>query len=549
MIHRARRRARLLACAALFTGGALDAAPPAGDFLYHAQPRDTLIGIGRRLLVDPRRWHEVQILNHVVEPRRIPPGSILRIPYEWLRLTAQSATVVAVAGTVEQAGRRIAVGDVLPQGAVIETGPDGSVTLDLADGSVATLQKSSILKLDEMLQVTGAAADSIRLKLDSGRIETKVKPHRDVGRFEIITPVAVSAVRGTEFRDGFTDSDLHATTETLEGTVAVGGSEDPAAVGGNADSVAVGAGFGTRVDKDRVPLKPVALLPPPDLSALPAVNATEVLHVDLAPVPGAHGYRVQLAADETFHALAADVSTSEASADIPGLADGDYWLRARSVDPLGLEGADAVRRMTQHVLPEAPHPTRPESGSKIDGAHVRLEWGGVARAGSYALQVAGNAEFVAPVVARAPLAEPAADVNDLPPGKYFWRVAAVNARGEAGSWSEARFLTLRAPSPMPDVPRLEHQQLHFSWQRLAGTAYRLQVSRNPEFSDTVLDERTSDAEWSIPKPRAGTYYARVQSIDADGAGGAFSPPRRFFVPLPLWVKIATPVVLGILVLL
>ena len=540
MTQRARRRAQLLACVALFTGSTLDAATPAGDFLYHARPRDTLIGIGRRLLVDPRRWHDVQVLNHVAEPRRIPPGSILKIPYEWLRLTAQSATVVAVAGAVQQAGRRIAVGDVLPQGAVIETGPDGSVTLDLADGSVATLQKSSILKLDEMLQVTGAAADSIRLKLDSGRIETKVKPHRDVGRFEIITPVAVSAVRGTEFRDGFTNSDLHATTETLEGTVAVGGSGDP---------VAVGAGFGTRVDKDRAPLKPVALLPPPDLSALQAVNSTEVLHVDLAPVPGAHGYRVQLAADETFHALAADVSTSDASADIAGLADGDYWLRARSIDPLGLEGADAVRRMTQHVLPEAPHPTRPESAAKIDGAHVRLEWTGVGRAGSYALQVAGNAEFTAPVAARAALVEPAADVDDLPPGNYFWRVAAVNARGEAGSWSEARLLTLRASSPVPDAPRLEHQQLHFSWQPVAGAAYRLQVSRNPEFSDTVLDQRTSDAEWSIPKPLAGTYYARVQSVDADGAGGAFSPPRRFFVPLPLWVRIGAPVVLGIAFLL
>jgi len=117
------------------------AAIATSEFQYHAQPRDTLIGLGRRLLLEPRRWRELQSRNHIADPRRIPRGAIIQIPYEWLRTGAETASVVNITGAVQQAGAKIAPGDVLPEGSVIETGSDGSVTIDLADGSVVTLQK------------------------------------------------------------------------------------------------------------------------------------------------------------------------------------------------------------------------------------------------------------------------------------------------------------------------------------------------------------------------------------------------------------------------
>ena len=53
----------------------------------------------------------------------------------------------------------------------------------------------------------------------------------------------------------------------------------------------------------------------------------------------------------------------------------------------------------------------------------------------------------------------------------------------------------------------------------------------------------------MPKPFPGVYYCRVQSIDAEGSGGAFGPARRFVVPIPLWVKVATPLAIGLAFLL
>ena len=224
---RGRRPAPLLSVALALTlpGLALAQSPPAaGDFVYRARARDTLIGISRRLLLEPRRWPEVQTLNHIADPRHIPLGDEVRIPYGWLRMSPDTATVAAIGGEARTGAGRINTGDKLAEGSQIQTGPDGSVTLVLADGSVMTLQKSTALTLEEIRHVTGApTAHDTRMKLHSGRLQTQVKPQGDVGRFEIQTPVAVSAVRGTQFRDAFMPESGSGTTETLEGAVGVSG--------------------------------------------------------------------------------------------------------------------------------------------------------------------------------------------------------------------------------------------------------------------------------------------------------------------------------------
>ncbi len=537
---------RRVLCAAvmiLCASGAIGAARPdaaAQDFLYHAAPHDTLIGIGRRMLIEPRRWRELQARNRIADPRRIPRGQILRIPYAWLKLSGESATVVSVAGQVESGGKRLANGDLLPQGSVIRTGEDGSVTLDLADGSVVSMQKSSVLTLDEMVRVTGvAAARSIRLKLDSGRVETTVKPHRDVGRFEIVTPVAVSAVRGTQFRDSFADDDSHATTETLEGTVGVAN---------DSDAVAVAAGFGTRIEPGRAPLEPVALLPPPDLSQVPRVNTLDALQGSWPPVEGALQYRLQVSADPGFKALTADVVSAGGGVRVAGLPDGHYWLRVRSIDLHGIEGSDAVRQFEQHTLPPAPNSTSPASNAKVVGSRIRLTWSAVPAAASYSVQVAEEPTFRAPVLERQGLTAPALDIAALPPGRYFWRAAAINPHDEAGPWSLVQSFAQRPELPQPEV-RVDRRQAIFGWPPVAGETYRLQISRDPRFLHAIVDRRIDVAHWEMPKPLPGVYYCRVQSIDAEGSGGAFSPACRFAVPIPLWAKVATPLAIGLALLL
>jgi hypothetical protein len=278
------------------------------------------------------------------------------------------------------------------------------------------------------------------------------------------------------------------------------------------------------------------------------VNTLALVPVRLSDVPGATQYRVQVSPDQAFHTLTADVVTP-GTVDLPGLADGDFWIRARSIDALGLEGADRVRTLTQHVLPAPPLPASPARAASITGTRVHLAWSPSANATGYDLQVAETADFAAPAVATSGVVTPSFDVDGLAPGRYFWRVAAVTARGERGSWSEEQDYTLRPAMEAPDVTVLRGGRLAFTWNAIPGARYRVQLARDPRF-DRLRREETLDApEWSLDRPFPGSYAVRVQRVDADGTAGPFGPARRFTVPVPLWLKVAVPVAIGLAFLL
>jgi hypothetical protein len=509
--------------------------------MYRAQPRDTLIGLGRRLLVEPTQWRALQERNHIVDPRRIPTGTVLRIPYDWLRLSRETASVAAVSGTVTQAGVVVVRGQSLPQGSVVETGADGSITIDLADGSVITLQKSSSLGLDQMARIDGVdAAHSIRLKLGTGRAETVVKPHRDVGRFEISTPVAVSAVRGTLFRNAYDPDSSHATTETLEGTVGVASS---------AAAVSVAAGYGTRIDRDQPPLAPVALLAAPDISGVPTVSTGTTWIVTWPPASAASRYRVQVSDDAAFRTLRSDLEAPATTADLSLLPDGEYWLRIRSIDTLGIEGSDASMRIRRHRLPDPPAASAPLDGANLSADAPRFAWADRGPDARYTMQVAADPSFASTLCERSEISPTHADCGSLPPGRYVWRVATVTSAGEQGPWSALHSFKQSPPGPLPDSPRLLKRELRFGWPSAPGRRYRAEIADDPDFRHTLYAETLSAPEWTIAKMSPGVYYLRVQVVDGDGDAGPFGASRRFAVPIPLWVKITVPLALLIIPLL
>lgn len=410
--------------------------PPDGEFVYHARLHDTLIGISRRLLLEPRRWPEIQTRNKIADPRHIPLGNEIRIPYAWLRLDANTATVMAVSGEVSESGRIVSRGQTLPEGSTIHTGADGSATLLLADGSVLTLQKSSVLTLHEMRQVRSVeSAHSTRLRLDSGRLQTRVTPHGNVGRFEIRTPVAVSAVRGTEFRDAFEPGAGTATTETLDGSVAVAGS---------GAELTIPADFGTRVEHDAPPLPPVRLLPPPDLQSIAATQSATRLQFGWPALAQASRYRLQLAPDAQFQSFLLDAELDQPRVDVPAPADGHYWLRVRAIDGLGLEGHDAVRELEQHFLPPPARPPSPTPIATLSDHRIQLHWS-EQEGMRYRVQIARDAGFSAPVVDQT-LDTLTLSARRLHPGTYYARVATIATDGSAAPFGEP--VRIKVPVPL-----------------------------------------------------------------------------------------------------
>ena len=503
-----------------------------GDYAYRTLAGDTLIGLCRRLLREPSRWQELQQLNHVERPRQMPLGTVLRIPYRWLRLTAESATVVAVAGDARAGGEPIGAGAHLTEGSVLDTGANGSVTLAMPDGSVVTMQKSSHLVLERLERIDGLAAHDASFRLTAGRLETHVQPQRDVGRFEIRTPVAVTAVRGTRFRATFDTSDADARTETLEGTVAVSA---------RAAQVPVGSGFGTRVEHDSPPSAPVPLPPPPALANFSELNSAPDLVLEFAPVAGAARYRAQLAREQSFYSLVRDEEAAGPGLRIAGVEDGDYWLRVRSILPAGLEGPDAVYAVRERRAPAAPATLEPGVASNVPGRHVAFAWAPSPGAHHFAVQLARDAGFTDLVRDENEHAGARIDIDDIDPGTYYWRVAGVSAEGRAGPYSAPASFRQRGLAPQPAVT-LSGRQAHVTWAGLGSDAYSVELAHDALFRYPIARATVVGDHWESPQLHSGDYYVRVSPRDTDGYVGAPGSAQAFHVPYPGWLRFA-PLVL------
>ena len=151
------------------------------------------------------------------------------------------------------------VGTQLDQGDRLTTGADGHLAGTLSDNSQFELAESSAMVLDQ-LAVGAGGRISTRLNLALGALRSSVTSAvGGVPNFEVHTPNAVTAVRGTKWntqyhegaaRPGFPSCKRFTDIEVYEGTVEVSSATNPAA-----RHEAVSAGYETTVACDAPPLE------------------------------------------------------------------------------------------------------------------------------------------------------------------------------------------------------------------------------------------------------------------------------------------------------
>ncbi len=494
-------------------------------FTYRAEPGDTLIGIGERLLATPSHWPRVQRLNRIQDPRRIPIGREIRIPFSWMRLVPEQARILAVRGIVESGGRRLEPGGLLSEGSVISTAADGYVTIALPDGSELTVGPESQLHLAALRRFADTNLRDLSFVLERGRVETRTitRASGAAGRFEIRSRVAAAAVRGTEFRVG-TDEDS-ARSEVLAGTVALRGLAA-------AREVELRSGLGSFVRGAAPPAEPRPLLPAPDVTDLPGLLERPLVRFDLPPVAAAQSWRAEVAIDREFRNVLAATQSDSPVVRFANLDDGDYWLRVRGIDRDGLEGLDAYHRFRLKARPEPPFPGAPPPGAKLPVGPVVFTWSQPEGAARYRIQVARDAKFVSPLRDEDGLTGASHTIADLEPGEYWWRLQSVRADGDRGPFGDPQAFELRPLPADPNPPALDERELRFSWPAASGQTFLFQLSRDPQFARIELERRLAEPRIALERPAAGTYYMRVQATDPDGYVGPFTTAQRIDVPEP-----------------
>jgi hypothetical protein len=110
----------------------------------------------------------------------------------------------------------------------------------------------------------------------------------------------------------------------------------------------------------------------------------------------------------------------------------------------------------------------------------------------------------------------------------------VSFAGQTGKMDKVR--EIGPPSPIspanmsPIFMPPGDSTVEFSWTTMANaTGYRLQISRNPYFSSTIVDRKVKAADVVVSGLAEGAYYWMVQSFDAGGKESLSSDKNRFTI--------------------
>ncbi len=515
------------------------------------QKGDTLSNICWKYLERPNHWPKIAKINRLRNPHRINPGEILMIPVKMLRGIPLDGQITFIKGEVwvREAGKkewfRPDLADTLKQGSNIRTGDPGAIEITFKDGN------SFFLRANTSLEIKNARKKSsshlvYELFLQVGRSISKVKniTGKD-SRFEIHTPSAVAAARGTNFR---VSVDSHESTrcEVLAGKVRVAAANK---------KVEVQEGEGTFVKQHSPPIPPNRLLSPPEPVHLQPLYKAMPLEFEFKGIENATSYRVMLARDTLLKDVVKEkVITPQDILQIVGVDDGTYYLQTRSIDKTGIEGLPSEPIPVKvRVNPLPPFIQSPADGAELREKTVRVQWLKVEDAVQYHLQVAEDPKFTVIIKDLKDLKTLGHTIRSLDYKTYYFRISSTARDGYMGIWSDTLNFTIIPPPPAPSIsdPEVTEETIQIRWRNLgADISYHFQLARDVNFTEILMDTTVQEPEITIQKSEeSGTYYVRTSGIDSEGYEGDFSRPQSFEIKGTPYAAVLFILLLGLAVVL
>ena len=397
---------------------------------YIVKKGDTLHSISDRYLTNAGATAKVALLNRVYRPRQMSIGKKLRLPRELLRYEKVSLRVQRFSGPVQVGGTQVTSGALLREGGVVNTGANGFVSFSSVRGALVSLPSNSRARLKRArLYVLDGILD-VDFEVLGGRGEVTAPKLRGQERFKLRTPLAVTAVRGTQFRVAHDELSGRSGTEVIEGKVAVSNS---------AKQELAGAGFGVAVDASGLG-SAEALLPASEILDPGAIQTSALVAFEVTPPAGAKGYRTQIARDAGFLDVVAERTETAAEVNFDGIEDGRYFVRARAISDSGLEGlseAYTFRRKRLGVTPSV--------GESPFADGYKFEWLADGEGETfYAFQLWEKGSANAPMLDEVGISSQGLILTNLDAGSYEWRVAAMQAESEGllKIWGPVQSLTV-----------------------------------------------------------------------------------------------------------
>lgn len=503
------------------------------DWIYEVRVGDNLWNISEKYLLDVSYAKKVQKLNNISDPWKMLPGTQITIPSQWIRHFPALVRVINLQGlahSLDQGSKpkQLKTGSIVVLGDTIITAANSTLVLGFLDGTRVLLEENSRLKIDRLMLLENTGMLDSHLKLESGRMEIQVVPDKRPARqFKIKTPVAVTSVRGTNYRVSSETKKNESRTEVLKGEVEVEGS---------GSNLSLATGFGTVTAKGQKPLPPIKLLSAPDTSQIPEIFNKLPMQFSMPKPKAGQSYRLQVAKTEHFRDILFNKKYNSNNIRASDFPDGDYHLRIRALDSQQLEGHNAQQQFTINAFPESPFLVSPKIGEGIlIEESPEFTWSQQKNIEKYHFQIAKDESFSNILIDKPTIDEIELTIGEeLSLGKYYWRVAAIDQNGD-GPFSDGQMFRRIVPAPELEEPEISDDSLVIrSRKGLPGQKYHFQMANNETFNELIVDKRTDHPNFETARPDGGEYFIRTRTIDPDGFIGPYSKPQSINIPYNLY---------------
>ena len=504
------------------------------EWHYTLRPGDTLLNISQSLLNHQYSMSDVVRHNHIDNQSLLAPGSIIRIPLHWLKQQPKPAEIKSVAGSVQIKRAGFSRYETLKPGMQIRVGDEimtrqGSVVIQLADGSIIRLEEQSSLIFNRLSHFGKTGMVDTQLRLNKGSLTTDIPPLVKGSRYEIKTPSAVAAVRGTEFR---LSSDANGSQlEVLEGVVEFSGKHGQVMV--NAGQGAKINNNSSRIDVNNLPDAPQTRLAQESITKLPA-------KVEWEKSQQAQAYQVRLTEKDKHGKLVQESRQSGNSVELNQLKNGDYELAVSSIDQNGYQSADASSKIKVEIKGLQAELISPEDQAILTELTPSFLWNysdtsvdkATDRSRQAKVEVALDEGFTAIVTDNDYISANRMRLEDpLIPGRYFWRVATLTNNTEI-SHSNSHSFVLKGKLASIKITSVNYldKQVGLFWSPVANAeGYVLQVSDSSDFKTILKEEKLAKPRAHLLLNEGKLYFARVKGIASDLYVTEYGPIQEIFI--------------------
>ncbi len=476
------------------------------NFIYTVQAGDNLLGIRAKFTDDKIDWQQVAKLNKIFNAKQLPIGKKILIPIDWLASQPTAAKVNSVVGKASINGKPITAGTPINETARIITEENSSVVVELSDGSKLRVGAASTIVVDRLKQYHSDQIVEARVRLEKGRVEAMVSEKRKKP-FDILTPGATAAVRGTHFGVSL-DEPSNGAPPTLAAVDVGKGKVDWIGVKTNAKENLPG-GFGSSVNDVGSISKPEALLAPIAVSAFPKEVTKVNSSLAFAAISGAATYRIQVASDSKFEKLLYENIAAKPRVFLLSNADGEHFVRINAITDNLIEGLPAIAKVNVQARPVAPDGMDPPNATATYEAVTAVSWLNTPGK-SYRVQASKDESFKNPILDNVTQIQRAS--LSLSAGKTFWRVASIEA-GKQGPFSDAKHIELRVAPNTPTPKTTENIVELNSELELSEKGNQLEVylAKDPAFKIGVEVKKlsASPAKFTLAP---GKYYIKSRYL-------------------------------------